>query len=387
MPKIPMYQKIYEDVLASIRTGEASPGDRIDSEDSLAEKYGVSRITTKKALSLLGEEGYIIRKPGKGSFVADSASVAAVDRKVKDTVRKKLGFIIDYVGNSFALNLFNQISLQGTETGYDMLISVSHASQEVEMRAIDAMKQSGCNGIILVPVLREFYNQEIIRSIADHYPILTIDRELAGLPSPCVSTDHRKASAELTAYLIQREHKHIAFFHTRPNVSKSEGLRASGYHDMMVQHALSDTASIFTPTVHFGTHLLPFAAGIASPDSEAQQKIAQIEAEILTFFDANPHVTAVVCCTHPMAYLTYTLLMRMGKSIPADISIVCFDEMEQIQRTVHFTHFHQNEIGIAQHALQLMGTLISDGVTTENAANIFVPGSIVEGNTVRAISE
>lgn len=68
-----MYETIYNDLLDGIRNGTYPPGSRLPSEKELAGQYGVSRITSKKALELLAERRVISRMPGRGSFVLETA--------------------------------------------------------------------------------------------------------------------------------------------------------------------------------------------------------------------------------------------------------------------------------------------------------------------------
>src|SRR5579859_2777973 len=66
----PLYRRIGEELKARIEAGEYAPGDRLPSELELARTYGVSRITSRQALDLLGAEGLLVRRQGMGSFVA-----------------------------------------------------------------------------------------------------------------------------------------------------------------------------------------------------------------------------------------------------------------------------------------------------------------------------
>jgi len=53
-----------------ILNGGLRPGDRVPSENELSEKYGLSRMTARKAVSLLAEKGLVSREKGKGTFVS-----------------------------------------------------------------------------------------------------------------------------------------------------------------------------------------------------------------------------------------------------------------------------------------------------------------------------
>jgi GntR family histidine utilization transcriptional repressor len=65
-------------LLEKIELKELQIGDKVPSENQLAESFGVSRMTARRALSELVTEGVLVRSQGIGTFVADSSSVNAV---------------------------------------------------------------------------------------------------------------------------------------------------------------------------------------------------------------------------------------------------------------------------------------------------------------------
>lgn len=65
----PVYITIVEDLKKKIIGGLFKPGDAIDSETTLCKEYGASRMTVRKGLAILANEGYIYSIPGKGNFV------------------------------------------------------------------------------------------------------------------------------------------------------------------------------------------------------------------------------------------------------------------------------------------------------------------------------
>lgn len=74
--KEPLYQHIIMDLKQAIIAGTYPPGSKLPTELNLSETYGVSRITSKRALVELENEGIVIRVRGKGSFVREKAVVS-----------------------------------------------------------------------------------------------------------------------------------------------------------------------------------------------------------------------------------------------------------------------------------------------------------------------
>jgi len=67
---LPLYYQIREQLRHQILNGDLQPGDLVPSETQLCADCGVSRMTARMALTQLANEGLIVRKPGKGTFVA-----------------------------------------------------------------------------------------------------------------------------------------------------------------------------------------------------------------------------------------------------------------------------------------------------------------------------
>ena len=66
----PLYQQIRELITNSLESGEWGPGDIIPSESELAERFGVSQGTVRKAIDEMAAGNLLVRRQGKGTFVA-----------------------------------------------------------------------------------------------------------------------------------------------------------------------------------------------------------------------------------------------------------------------------------------------------------------------------
>lgn len=67
---LPLYYRVRETLRDRIEAGEWKPGDLIPPESKLVEAFGVSRATIRQALLDLVREGLLVRKQGRGTFVA-----------------------------------------------------------------------------------------------------------------------------------------------------------------------------------------------------------------------------------------------------------------------------------------------------------------------------
>lgn len=66
----PLYEQIKILITQSLVSGEWKPGESIPSETDLAKRYKVSQGTVRKAIDELAAENILVRRQGKGTFVA-----------------------------------------------------------------------------------------------------------------------------------------------------------------------------------------------------------------------------------------------------------------------------------------------------------------------------
>jgi GntR family transcriptional regulator len=69
MPSRFPYEDIVKELRASILAGDLEAGERLPSENELAERYGTSRPTVRRATALLKAEGLLVAEQGRGVFV------------------------------------------------------------------------------------------------------------------------------------------------------------------------------------------------------------------------------------------------------------------------------------------------------------------------------
>ena len=64
----PLYLQVKADIKNRILSKQYMPGDKLPTENELSDQYNVSKITIRKAIQNLSDEGYVNKVQGKGTF-------------------------------------------------------------------------------------------------------------------------------------------------------------------------------------------------------------------------------------------------------------------------------------------------------------------------------
>ena len=100
-PTVPLYRSVLDQLRADMRSGELAVGATLPSEQELCDRFGVSRITVRRALDELAQEGRIDRGAGRATRVTAPRLVHAIAafedpfgplRLVRDTELRLLSF-------------------------------------------------------------------------------------------------------------------------------------------------------------------------------------------------------------------------------------------------------------------------------------------------------
>lgn len=334
-----LYASIYNAILSDISEGKLKPGDRVPSEKELAEQYGVSRITTKKALEMLCTEGYISRSPGRGSFVCDRETKA--DKKENEIIPKSIGFVMEDFGENFGVFILSGAERACGEAGYSLIIKRTFGSQKKEREAINELRGKGVNGLLIMPVHGDNYNDAIIKLALDHFPTVLLDRQLKGMPISFVGTDNFTAAKELSDRLFANGHKNICFVSPPPGATSTINDRIGGFTKSNAERDI--LADKYMLTVH-GT----------LPGRGVDESLAADSVEICQFLLEHPEVTGILAVEYNIALTVLYAIESMGKRVPEDYEIVCFDGPENYIQRYEFTHARQDEERIGNEGVRIL---------------------------------
>ncbi len=371
MKQSPLYEQIYMDIAGAIAGGRYKPGDRIPSEKELAEQYDVSRITSKKALEMLAKESKIVRMAGKGSFVNGPEELETVNEKqnIADGASGKLrliGVILEGFGNGFGTVLLNSIERECRSKGLTMVLRCSDGSIENESRAIDDFLKLGVEGMIIMCSQDENYNPKILQMVVEHFPVVTVDRQMKGIPVPHVGTDNIAAAKDLTKYLLDNNYRGICF--VKPDADETSTLqeRQKGFVSAMNEYGIITDASNWITDLR-----------ATLPSKHYDEMIEGDMEKIFRHLENHPNVEAFLAAEYGIALILHKCLLDKG--LDKKYPIVCFDCNDNIIGQYPFTHVKQGESKIGQVAVETLLDVINGNGSTKT---IMVPYQIVEQETI-----
>jgi DNA-binding LacI/PurR family transcriptional regulator len=361
MENQPVYKRIFNELREKIISGELEAGGRIPSEKELCAAYNVSRITSKRALELLAEQGFISRRPGKGSFVN-----AVLPGRGEDAASRSIGFILPGFSDFFGTGLFYGIEEACSDLGYRLVLKRTRDDAGEEERAISAM--SGMAGILMLPIHGEFYNSEILKLILEKRAIVFVDRKMRGLAAPAISSDNLEGAEKGTKYLLNLGHRNIAFFsgpisHTSTVEDRYQGfIRAfaelkAGYNGEFCCQKLSSTWN------------WPF---------HAPEKVAADVEIVRAHLEAYPEISAAFAAEYTLAAIVGAAVRALGRRIPDDFSLLSFDAPPQIAEPPQVTHIRQDDYAMGKLAVETLHRVIS-GEDPSSIRDVIIPTTLIPG--------
>lgn len=361
MGNVIMYRRIYNELLEKIKNGIYLPGNKMPTEKELSLQYKVSRITSKRAMDMLAEAGYIERSPGSGSFVKSISYTNLNENSQLKSTRKIIGVILDGFGNDFGCQLLKTIERECARRNYIMVLKCTYGQVEEENLAIQSAMEIGASGLILMCVQGESYNSTILKLALDKFPMILVDRQMKGVPIPCVKTDNYEAAKELTDILIKRGHSKITFVTHKSVTTSTITERHGGFTDCILNH--HNVSGNFMQIDEFNT----------TPDGDQkeyeEQDILKIKEAIIN--NNNNDYTAYLVAEFRLA----RLIKRAMDEVQLLCDIVTFDGIDFLDiYKCEFICVKQNEYLMGKKAVCVLDRIIKGN---DFRGNINVPHEII----------
>ena len=292
----PLYKFIQDHILHLIEENKDNRNYMLPSENQLAIKLNASRVSVRKALAELEEEGKIYKVKGKGSFINNAPG--APNRPGAESSADIFAYICPDFTTAFPREIARGISDGFKEFNANTIYLSTYGSASKEEAAINLAKNLGCKGLVIMPSDEDNYNNAILSLAIDKFPTVLVDRLLFGLNLTCVSSDHYQIGY-IAADFLAKKHSAVCMISLN-NIVSSIRNRIEGFNHGLAAHR-----------IHHPHHLI--FKGNSTLD------------EITAYFAERPNITGIVCNSGHIFYLLIQAMHKLGKELNKDFEVITLD--------------------------------------------------------------
>lgn len=359
-------ERVYRWLLEYIDENKFSGNQKLPSENALCRRLNVSRETVRVAMDHLVEEGLVYRVKGSGTYFHKDQ---AISRELGDENAKwKIGLILQGQDPNANELLIDGIRSVLAEHRADLHIFLTDNKFSNERRCLQTVVHQNFQGFIVDGVKASIVNpnldcyKELYRR---RIPVFFYNNYYKDLKYPRVLVNDKECADKLVRKLIHAGHQHIAGIFIYDNYQSVE--KFQGMVEAMRKYGLE-----------LNDHYIKWCI---SDEAHSPGYVRTIE----RFLRGLPKCTAIICCNYMIYRMVRQALEKMGKSIPEDYSLVCFDysdedpEKEGITCSVARSYEMGCELG-----KRLMRMIENKDCDDKNYTCVMKP-VFYEGNSIRKI--
>ena len=347
---VPPYAALAATLRGRVADGAHPAGSWLGTEVEIAAEAGLSRMTARRAVQALVDEGLLERRAGRGIFVPEAKPRA-----------RRIRYL---AGNLLWMPAVRAAhAIQSLAEAHGVEVSVFDARGDIEAfrRELAALPKGCYSGAIAMSQHDAECNRLFGALFLGGFPFVVIDQSFAELPVPWVSSDSRAGGRMAAEALIDAGHRDIAFLGDLD--ADTTAARAQGVADACAAALVPPPAKYDIPAQRF---------------DDWEPAVREGVRKILA---ATPAATAIVCSCDAVARHAIRALSEAGVEVPRDISVTGFDDDPIAEWTSPpLTTIRQDFDEMGRRAFGLLEKAL--GGDTLEAAGETVPVSLVSRGSV-----
>jgi len=275
---------------------------------------------------------------------------------------RTLAVLLPDITNQFFPSLINGIQLLAEERGFSVLLCQTGDRPGHERRYIELAIRQQVEGLILIGVRVE---DEVCQELRQRdIPVVSLDRGLNIAAAATVELDNQGGGLLATRFLLALGHRRIAHIAGPAGLGVSAE-RAEGWRRAHAEYGVEPDERL-----------------LARAEFSEEGGAAAME----SLLDEAADFTAVFAASDLCAFGAMAVLGRNGLSVPEDVSVVGFDDIEHARFSCpSLTTVRQPAVEMGRHAASLLVRSIEQGrVPAPDAGMVFPAELMIRASTARA---
>ena len=235
-------------------------------------------------------------------YVPHGAARALASRRTQT-----IGAIVPTIDNAIFSEAIQHLQSGLSKANYTLLLANSGYSIDEELREVNSLLSRGIDGLVLVG---ELHHPEVFAAIERHrIPYVNLWTYNPDSKYSCIGFDHIKAGKKIAKHLLDLGHTEFGVISGFQENNDRAMLRLQG-----LQQALE-------------------SAGLSLPKNriiECRYSVEQGNKALHKLLDRHPEITAISCGNDILALGALSGARERGLSVPEQLSIVGFDNLEMI---------------------------------------------------------
>ncbi len=296
----PIYEPLVARLRSEITSGQLAPGAFVGTEHEFTRKTGYSRVSIRRAIGKLIEEGLVVRRTGKGIFVREP-----------HVTTQRVEIVVPDMGCDAWVKIVRGAQRLGAKHGIQIHLYDAHSYGDLNIafKFLENLPEFAPGGAILGTVCHPRFAELVYKLKILEYPFVLFDSPWRDIEIPTVCADSHAGGYAVGKELIRLGHRRIAYI--GPLVDHTARVRLEGLRD-----AINDAGFSFDRTL--AKDLI-----LENPLTTWEVPVDRCVRELMNHSDPP---TAIFACTDGAAADSYRTLKSLGYCVPKDVSVVGFDD-------------------------------------------------------------
>lgn len=306
-PGVTLFAWVKASLRGAIARDEYAADQPFVTQREIVERFGVSTTTAVRALNDLVAEGLVVRRRGRGTFVADPAPRGDGTRSVPTRGVRTAAFVNPNDLDAHQVSVRSGIAAECAARGHRLVVS-STPDVDSEEAVLRRVVNEGAHGVVVY--LRDHSRagtvlEELRRS---GVAVVLVDRYLPSMPSDAVIFDDFAIGYEVTTAVLDRGHRSPAVFWGEEDVTSVRdrlsghyrALRERGQPELPERSALRDYAAV--------------------PPARRRERLRAM-------LDSQPGLSAVIGGSASTMSLAASDLLALSEGFPGAVELANMDEL------------------------------------------------------------